>query len=170
MDGYDATVRVFKAKPEYMPIIKKCIEAHREKLKQPYSLGFEWDDVNVTPVRLSLLSTEYDLLQVTYKSNSATCYMVKDIDGVEKALRDIQDGKIGSPKESMGALKVWLSEPTMDKLRAYVSRQLPGQWDAEAMVIERALNSFLGNSCSQTGTQQAREETENAPPGSSKVT
>src|ERR1035437_3427029 len=130
MDGYDATVRVFKEKPVYMPIIKKCLDAHHEKRKQPYALGFEWDELNVTPIRLSLLATEYDLLKVTYKSNSATCYMIKDIDGVEKALQDIEAGKVGVPagKGGMAAMKVWLSEPTMAKLHGYVARELPGLW------------------------------------------
>ena len=161
MDGYDATVRAFKEKPVYMPIIKKCVGAHHETEKQPYGQGFEWDDLNVTPIRLSLLATEFDLLQVTYKSNSATRYMVKDISGVERALQDIDAGKIGSPstKGGMAALKVWLSEPTMAKLRGYVAREMPGLWDAEALVIERSLNLFLDQSGSSSGPAMAQSKT-----------
>lgn len=71
MGGYYAMIRVFKEKPEYVPIIRKCIEVHREKQKQALT-GFEWDDVKVFPVRLVVLATKYDLLDVTYKSNSST--------------------------------------------------------------------------------------------------
>ena len=106
-------------------------------------MGFEWNDVGVWPVRLLRLATEYDLLEVTYKSNSATCYMVKDIEGVEKALGDIEVGKLATTADRGMTLKIWLSESTMRKLRAYISKEFPDNWDAENTVVERALNAFL---------------------------
>jgi hypothetical protein len=136
-------MRLAKEKPEYLAVVKKCCEAHhREKVKE-YSLGFEWNDVGVWPMKLLRLATEYELLKVTYKSNSATCYEIKDIEGVEKALKDIEAGKVARPAERAVALKVWLSESTMRRLRAYIAKELPEHWDAEGLVMERALNAFL---------------------------
>ncbi len=144
MDGYFAAMRVSKEKPRLMPDVLKCVKVHyREKAKE-HSLGFEWNDAGVWPVTLALLATRYDLLQITYKSNSATCYMIRDIDGVEKALRDIDEGKIAAYKSDGGkSLRLWLSAATMNKLKVYIGKELAGNWDAEALVIERALNLFL---------------------------
>jgi hypothetical protein len=111
-------------------------------------LGFEWSDVRVWPVKLALLATEYDLLKVTYKSNSATCYMVSDIEGAEKALQAIEAGRIARSVEEGMALRVWLSATTMKKLKDYVTKEFPAQWDAEGIVVERALNLFLNNAIS----------------------
>lgn len=143
MDGYNAVLRIAKEKPEYLHVVKRCVEAHHKEKTKQYSLGFEWNDVGVWPVRLLRLATEYDLLEVTYKSNSATCYMVKDIEGVEKALGDIEVGKLATTADRGMTLKIWLSESTMRKLRAYISKEFPDNWDAENTVVERALNAFL---------------------------
>ena len=142
MDGYNAVMRICNEKPEYIPIVRKCVESHRIEKKKQNSLGFEWSDVRVWPAKLALLATKYDLLKVTYKSNSATCYMVSDIEGVEKALQDIEMGRIAKSADGV-VLRVWLSAATMNKLRAYIARELPDHWDPEALVVERALNSFL---------------------------
>ncbi len=146
MDGYFAAMRVSKEKPRLMAEVLKCVEAHhKEKIKQ-HILGFEWNEAGVWPINLVLLATKYDLLDVTYKSNSATCYMVKDIEGVEKALKDIEAGRIAAYSSNGGmSLRLWLSATTMKRLRAYVEKELPGSWDAEALVVERALNLLLKN-------------------------
>ena len=101
--------------------------------------------MRVWPAKLALLATKYDLLKVTYKSNSTTCYMVNDIEGVEKALQDIETGRIAKSADGV-VLRVWLSPATMNKLRAYIARELSDHWDPEALVVERALNSFLDKS------------------------
>ena len=142
MDGYNAVMRISKEKPEYISIIVKCVEAHRIEEKKQHSLGFEWSDVRIWPSKLASLATKYDLLKVTYKSNSATCYMVSDIKGVEKALQDIEMGRIAKSTDGV-VLRVWLSAATMNKLRAYIARELSDHWDPETLVVERALNSFL---------------------------
>lgn len=144
MDGYFAAMRVSKEKPRLMPDVLKCVKAHYQEKAKEHSLGFEWNEAGVWPVTLVLLTTRYDLLRITYKSNSATCYMIKDISGVEKALKDIDEGKIATYKSDGGkSLRLWLSAATMDKLRVYIEKELADNWDAEALVIERALNSFL---------------------------
>jgi hypothetical protein len=143
MDGYNAVLRIARQKPEYLPVVKKCIEAHQKEKTKNYSLGFEWDDVGVWPVKLLRLATEYDLLEVTYKSNSATCYMVKDIESVERALQDIEANRAAAPIEKSRAVKVWLSESTMRRLRGYIAREFSDDWDAESIVVERAVNAFL---------------------------
>ena len=142
MDGYNAMICISKEKPEYISIVKKCVESHHAEEKKQYSLGFEWSDVRVWPVKLALLATKYDLLKVTYKSNSTTCYMFSDIEGVEKALQDIESGRIAKSAEGI-VIRVWLSAATMNKLRAYIARELSDHWDPETLIVERALNSFL---------------------------
>jgi len=142
MDGYNAMICISKEKPEYISIVKKCVESHHAEEKKQYSLGFEWSDVRVWPVKLALLATKYDLLKVTYKSNSTTCYMVSDIEGVQKALQDIESGRIAKSAEGI-VIRVWLSAATMNKLRAYIARELSDHWDPETLIVERALNSFL---------------------------
>lgn len=147
MDGYFAAIRVSKEKPKLMPNVLKCVKAHYQENTKEHSLGFEWNEVGVWPITLALLATKYDLLSVTYKSNSATCYMVKDIDGVEKALKDIEEERIAVYSSNGGmSLRLWLSATTMRRLRAYIEEELAGNWDAEALVIERALNLFLRES------------------------
>jgi hypothetical protein len=142
MDGYNAMIRISKEKPEYISIVKKCVESHHDEEKKQYSLGFELSDVRVWPVKLALLATKYDLLKVTYKSNSTTFYMVSDIEGVEKALQDIESGRIAKSAEGI-VIRVWLSAATMNRLGAYIARELSDHWDPETLIVERALNSFL---------------------------
>lgn len=93
MDGYNATIQITKQKPQYPRILEKCAEAHRIEQKKQYCLGFQWHDVGVEPAILRTLCTKYDFLTVTHKTNKKTYYMVKDIDGVEKALKDIEAKK-----------------------------------------------------------------------------
>jgi hypothetical protein len=143
MDGYSAVLRIAKERPDYLALVRKCVEAHHRERRKEYSLGFEWHDVGAWPAKLLRLATEYEVLEVTYKSNSATCYMVRDIEGVEKALKDIEENKVATQSGKSIALKVWLSEPTMKKLRAYIAREFPDNWDAENIVVERALVEFL---------------------------
>ena len=156
MDGYNAVMHICKERSEYISILRKCIAAHHKEKEKQHSLGFEWSDVRVWPVKLALLATEYDLLKVTYKSNSATCYMVSDIEGAEKALQDIEVGRIAMSVEEGMALRVWLSATTMKKLREYVKKEFPTQWDAEGIVVERALNLFFSNAICQSGEGMTR--------------
>jgi len=143
MDGYNAVLKIAKQRPDYLPLLKKCVEAHHEEKLKQYSLGFEWDDVGVWPAKLLRLATEYEVLEVTYRSNSATCYMVRDIEGVEKALQDVEANRLATPSQKSLPLKVWLSEPTMRRLRSYIAKEFADDWEAENMVVERALNTFL---------------------------
>ena len=150
MDGYDVVMRINRERPDYLPIVKKCIAAHHKQKEASYSNGFEWSDLeNVGASVLYSLATKYEFLKLEYKSNSATCYMVKDVENAEKALRDIEAGKIAIPTSEGGkALKIWLSAATMKKLKEYMAKEFPGQWDAEALTVERALNLFLDKSSS----------------------
>ena len=145
MDGYNVVMRMNRERPDYLPIVKKCIAAHHKQKEASYSNGFEGSDLQgVLAVDLYLLAAKYDFLKLTFKSNSSTCYMVKDVENAEKALRDIEAGKIATPTSEDGkALKIWLSAATMKKLKDYTAEEFPGQWDCEAMTVERALNFFL---------------------------
>jgi hypothetical protein len=146
MDGYDAAVRIARTRPDYIPLIRKCVAAHQRGERQTYWLGFEWDDADIMvwPITLARMATEHSLLEIAYKSRSARCYKVRDIEGVGKALQDIDSGRIViSSSKPRIPLKLWLSEPTTSRLKSYIARELPYQWDAEALVVERALNAFL---------------------------
>lgn len=112
MDSYNAVIRIAKERPQYVDIVKKCIKAHRNEEKKKHSLGFEWNDAGVLYVKSALLATEYDFLKVTYKSNSATCYMVKDIEGAKKAVQDIEMKRISMRDKQDRPLKIWLSSNT----------------------------------------------------------
>ena len=68
--------------------------------------------------------------------------MFSDIEGVEKALQDIESGRIAKSAEGI-VIRVWLSAATMNKLRAYIARELSDHWDPETLIVEIALNSFL---------------------------
>ena len=156
MDGYSAMTMLAKQRPEYVPVVKKCVEAHRKEEQKKHQLGFEWGDVGVWPIKLMRLATDYDLLTITYKSNSATCYMVKDIEGVERALQDVAAGRIAASVEGGMALRVWLSATTVKKLKTYTASEFPECWDAEGLVVERALNLFLDEAtvCSSVQTRR----------------
>lgn len=145
MDGYNTVIQIDRERTEYISIVRKCIEAHHKQKEKQACLGFEWNDVGVWPVKLAFLATEYDFLEVTYKSNSATCYMVKDIAGAEKALRDIDAQMVATHDDHGIALKIWLSRNTMERLRLYLASKFSDQWDAESLIVERALNLFLDN-------------------------
>ena len=142
MDGYYSTLRLYNEKPEYIPIVKKCVEAHHLEITIPHHLGFEWNDAEVMPIILTLLVTKYGILEVTYKSNSSTCYMVRNIENVEKALSYIDSQKAHPPDEGT-VIRIWLSMEQRNKLRVYIERELPGDWDPESIVLDRALNEFL---------------------------
>lgn len=158
MDGYNAVMRIFKEKPEYISIVKKCVDAHHREKENQYSLGFKWSDVRVWAPKLALLATDYSFLKITFKSNSQTCYMVEDIRGAEQALRDIEEKRVAAPNSESTLVKVWLSPKTTQRLRSYLSRELPDKWDAESLVLERAVNLFLEKNDSQlTESKSARK-------------
>ena len=110
MDGYNATILVATHRLDYIPIVQRCLIAHKKGIETPYWLGFRWDDADVMvwPAMLARLATHYGLLKISYKSNSARCYQVIDPEGMEKALQDIEAGKVAwsKPKEA-GPLKLW---------------------------------------------------------------
>lgn len=145
MDGYNVVMRINRERSDYLPIVKKCIAAHYKQKEASYSNGFEWSDLeNVGASVLYSLATKYEFLKLEYNSRSTKGYLVKDVENAEKALRDIEAGKIATPTSEDGkALKLWLSAATMKKLKDYTDKEFPGQWDAEALTVERALNFFL---------------------------
>ncbi len=46
MDGYNVVMRINRERPDYLPIIKKCIAAHHKQKEASYSNGFEWSEVD----------------------------------------------------------------------------------------------------------------------------
>ena len=146
MDGYNATILIATHRADYIPLVERCLNAHKKGIENPYWLGFQWDDEDIMawPVMLARLATHYGLLKISYKSNSARCYQVIDPEGVKSALQDIGAGKIAwSNAKEVRPLKLWLSPKTMGRLNTYVKKEMPGQWEGEALVVERALNTFL---------------------------
>lgn len=146
MDGYNATILIATHRADYIPLVERCLIAHKKGIEKPYWLGFQWDDedVMVWPAMLARLATHYGLLKISYKSNSSRCYQIIDPEGSERALQDIGAGKVGwSNAKEVRPLKLWLSPKTMGRLNTYVKKEMQGQWEGEALVVERALNTFL---------------------------
>jgi Holliday junction DNA helicase RuvB len=103
MDIAKRILKLYEEKPEYVAILQACCEAHRRDeeshRQQSYGwLGFEHTDIKLdtddwklamgVPRRLNVLAN-MGFLEVTFSSNSSTCYKVIDIDEVEEALRSI---------------------------------------------------------------------------------
>lgn len=143
MDGYNAIMHIARAKPEYLPLIRKCVEAHHKEQNRQYCVGFEWHDVGAFAIHLYLLATKYDSLKITHKTDKKTYYMVKDIEGAEKALHDIAAARVATPSGQGRALRVWLSDKTTQRLSTYLSNEFSDGPAAESIVVERAVNLFL---------------------------
>jgi len=107
MDLEETLLKLHSEKPDYFHILKRCCEAQRRVCHQAYWLGFEHTDIKVDgdlklamgiPRRLSILST-LGLLELSFHSNSSTCYKVPNIQEVERILADIEKAEAMSKLE-----------------------------------------------------------------------
>lgn len=79
---------------DYKELIKRVVEyeeEHSEEIDEEDYLGWEWDDVRGSPQRLNKLVRK-GILNIEYKSNSATCYVMEEDKKEElKEVLDIDD-------------------------------------------------------------------------------
>lgn len=101
MDIEETLLKLHKEKPDYFQVLKHCCEAHHRGCDQPYWLGFEHTDVKVDgdfklamgiPRRLNILAN-LGFLELSFHSNSSTCYKVPDIEKTEKLLARIEEAE-----------------------------------------------------------------------------
>lgn len=102
MDIEETLLKLHREKPDYFQVLKHCCEAHRRGCNQPYWLGFEHTDVKVDgdfklamgiPRRLNILAN-LGFLELSFHSNSSTCYKVPNIQEVERILARIEEFKL----------------------------------------------------------------------------
>jgi len=102
MDIQETLLKLHKEKPDYFQVLKHCCEAHRRGCNRPYWLGFEHTDVKVDgdfklamgiPRRLNILAN-LGFLELSFHSNSSTCYKVPDIEKTERLLARIEELKL----------------------------------------------------------------------------
>ena len=62
---------------EYVKTLDLAEKHEREHSKEPNYLGWRWFDVRTEGVKLKKLVIN-DIIKINFKSNSATCYLLKD--------------------------------------------------------------------------------------------
>jgi len=72
-------------KPDYLKTLQLAVGKEEENVANKNYLGWEWYDVETHPARLIRLVTS-GIARVNFKSNSSTCYLLKDRDAVKRAL------------------------------------------------------------------------------------
>lgn len=85
MSIQEAVKGLLEKKPEYEKTLKLAIEKEEENLTRDTYLGWEWYDVETHPAKLIKLVTE-GIAKVNFKSNSSTCYLLKDREIVKQVL------------------------------------------------------------------------------------
>lgn len=84
--SYALTIQeLLDKKPEFLKTLKLAIEKEDENVAKDTYLGWQWFDVETHPVKLIKLVTE-GIVKVNFKSNSSTCYKLKDKEDVRKVL------------------------------------------------------------------------------------
>lgn len=151
METYNAVVRIARERPDYLHLLRKCLEAHHRKDNDVYfeTLGFESKDVPCQGSVLSNLFRDYpEVVKRVYSSRSSKGYVVVNVPGVERALGDMDSGTLASSTENDVFMRIRFSPSTVDRLRDYATREFPG-WDdnmAVWLVVERVIIDFLDRS------------------------
>jgi hypothetical protein len=88
-DDYKNTVQLITQKPEYLKTIKLAVQKEEENISNKQYLGWQWFDVETHPAKLVKLITS-GITKVNFKSNSSTCYLLKNRDSVKRAIKRSQ--------------------------------------------------------------------------------
>jgi len=88
MSIQEAIKELLQKKPEYVKTLKLAIEKEEENLSRDTYLGWTWYDVETHPAKLIKLVTE-SIAKVNFKSNSSTCYLLKDRETTRKSLNEL---------------------------------------------------------------------------------
>ena len=148
MNTYDAVIRMGRERPQYLPLLRKCLETHQRKHHDKYyeTLGFESSDVPCQGSVLSNMFRDYpEVVKRVYSSRSSKGYLVIDVPQVERALADIASGKVAGNAGKDVFMRLQFSPSTVDRLRGYALKEFPG-WDEDMaiwLVVERAVTELL---------------------------
>jgi hypothetical protein len=82
-------VQLLSQKPDYLKTLELAIRNEEQNSTNKNYLGWEWHHVETHPARLIRLVTS-GIARVNFKSNSATCYLLKDREAIKKALAEFR--------------------------------------------------------------------------------
>jgi hypothetical protein len=85
-------IQLLSQKPDYLKTLELALKHEEQNSSNKNYLGWEWFDVETHPARLIRLVTS-GVAKVNFKSNSATCYLLKDREAVKKALAEVRSPK-----------------------------------------------------------------------------
>ena len=83
---YTNTVQLLSQKPEYLKTLQLAVQKEEENLSNKQYLGWQWFDVETHPAKLMNLVTN-SIAKVNFKSNNSTCYLLKNIESVKRAIK-----------------------------------------------------------------------------------
>ena len=86
MQVYINTVQLLAQKPEYLKTLQLAVQKEEENLSNKEYLGWQWFEVETHPAKLMNLVTS-SIAKVNLKSNNSTCYLLKNIDSVKRAIK-----------------------------------------------------------------------------------
>lgn len=75
-----------KQNPKHRDILQRAIEVEEKNINKPNWLGWEWHEVRAYPAQLVKLVIE-GIIEVNFKSNSSTCYLLVDRELTKRALK-----------------------------------------------------------------------------------
>lgn len=82
-------IQLLAKKPDYLKTLKMAIEHEEEHSENEHYLGWEWHHVETHPATMIRLVTS-GVAKINFKSNSATCYILKDKEIVKTALKEYE--------------------------------------------------------------------------------
>jgi hypothetical protein len=77
--------QLLSQKPDYLKTLDLAVKHEEQNSSNKNYLGWEWYDVETHPAKLVRLVTS-GIARVNFKSNNATCYLLKDRQTVKKSL------------------------------------------------------------------------------------
>ena len=86
MQDYNNAVQLLALKPEYLKTLQLAVQKEEENLSNKQYLGWQWFDVETHPAKLVKLITS-GITKVGFKSNSSTCYLLKNRESVKRAIK-----------------------------------------------------------------------------------
>lgn len=86
MQVYINTVQLLSQKPEYLKTLQLAVQKEEENLSNKEYLGWQWFEVETHPAKLMNLVTS-SIVKVNFKSNNSTCYLLKNIESVKRAIK-----------------------------------------------------------------------------------
>ena len=74
-----------RANPKAIPVLRAALDAEDSHAAEPTYLGWEWYEVRAYPATLVKLVVD-GIISVNFKSNSSTCYLLRDPDSIKRQL------------------------------------------------------------------------------------